>query len=29
MFLAVALTVGAVVVALLTLWLWRWLDECC
>ena len=29
MLFAVALIVGAVVVALLTLWLWRWLDECC
>ena len=29
MLLAVALIVGAVVVGLLTLWLWRWLDECC
>ena len=29
MLLAVALIVGAVVIALLTLWLWCWLDECC
>ena len=29
MLFAVALIVGAVVVALLTLRLWRWLDECC
>ena len=29
MLFAVAMIVGAVVIALLTLWLWCWLDECC
>ncbi len=29
MLFAVAPIVGAVVIALLTLWLWCWLDECC